>query len=76
MLYVCFGTHQVVAADCRNIEKSLELYLDGHKVELPELEAIVIANIPSWAAGVDLWGYSYNFIQQYENYTIFRFMWE
>lgn len=57
MLYVCFGTQQVVAANCKNLEKSLDLYLDGHPIELPELEAIVITNISSWAAGVDLWGY-------------------
>lgn len=51
-----FGTQQVVAADCKNIQDRLELYLDGTHVELPELEAIVVLNISSWGAGVDLWG--------------------
>lgn len=55
-MYFCFGTQQVVAADCKNLEKSVDLILDGHKIALPELEAIIIANISSWAAGVDLWG--------------------
>lgn len=56
LLYLCFGTQQVVAAGCRSLNKRIEVYLDGELVELPELEAIVILNIPSWGAGVDLWG--------------------
>ncbi|XP_025836280.1 diacylglycerol kinase epsilon isoform X2 [Agrilus planipennis] len=56
LLYLCFGTQQVVTADCKNIEKRLDLYLDGKYIDLPELESIVILNIPSWGAGVDLWG--------------------
>lgn len=45
-----------MAADCKNLEKKLDLYLDGRHVELPELESVVVMNISSWAAGVDLWG--------------------
>lgn len=56
LLYLCFGTQQVVAADCKNIERRLDIYLDGKLVELPELESIVVLNIPSWGAGVNLWG--------------------
>ncbi|XP_030758615.1 diacylglycerol kinase epsilon isoform X2 [Sitophilus oryzae] len=55
LLYLCFGTQQVVTADCKNLEQRLDLYLDGNKIELPELESIVILNIPSWGAGVNLW---------------------
>ncbi|XP_031352695.1 diacylglycerol kinase epsilon isoform X2 [Photinus pyralis] len=56
MLYLGFGTQQVVAADCKNLEQRLNLYLDGVQVDLPELESIVILNIASWGAGVNLWG--------------------
>ncbi|XP_066153489.1 diacylglycerol kinase epsilon isoform X2 [Euwallacea fornicatus] len=56
LLYLCFGTQQVVTADCKNLEQRLELYLDGHQVPLPELESIVVLNISSWGAGVNLWG--------------------
>lgn len=50
--------------ECKNLDKNLEVYLDGKRVVLPSIESIVILNIPSWAAGVDLWnigleGYSY-----------------
>lgn len=58
LLYLCFGTQQVVAADCKNLERRLELFLDGKQIELPELESIVILNIPSWGAGVNLWSMS------------------
>ncbi|XP_050512188.1 diacylglycerol kinase epsilon isoform X1 [Diabrotica virgifera virgifera] len=55
MLYLTFGTQQVVTADCKNLEKILDLYLDGKHIDLPELESIVILNISSWGAGVNLW---------------------
>lgn len=58
ILYLCFGTQQVVTSDCKNLEQKLELYLDGKQVDLPELESIVILNISSWGAGVNLWGKS------------------
>ncbi|KAG5878011.1 hypothetical protein JTB14_025466 [Gonioctena quinquepunctata] len=58
LLYLCFGTQQVVTADCKNLEQRLNIYLDGKHIDLPELESIVILNIPSWGAGVNLWGMS------------------
>lgn len=45
-----------MTADCKDLHKYIDLYLDGKLVELPELESIVVLNIPSWGAGVDLWG--------------------
>lgn len=56
LLYTFFGTRQAVISDCNRLEQRIELYLDGIKVSnVPELESIVIINIPSWAAGVQLW---------------------
>lgn len=45
-------------ADCKNLESRLVLFLDGNEISLPELESIVVLNIQSWGAGVDLWGKS------------------
>ncbi|CAG9857296.1 unnamed protein product [Phyllotreta striolata] len=56
LLYLCFGTQQAVTSDCKNLEKRLDLYLDGKRIDLPELESIVVLNISSWGAGVNLWG--------------------
>lgn len=54
LLYLCFGTHQVLQPGCVGLDKSLELYLDGERVELPELQSVVCLNIDSWGAGVQL----------------------
>ena len=40
---------------CKDLEQRIELYLDGARIELPPIESIVLLNIPSWGAGVDLW---------------------
>ncbi|KAF7282525.1 hypothetical protein GWI33_002561 [Rhynchophorus ferrugineus] len=58
LLYFCFGTQQAVTADCKNLEQRLDLYLDGKHIPLPKLESIVVLNISSWGAGVNLWGMS------------------
>ena len=33
----------------------IQLEMDGKKVELPELEGIVVLNINSWCSGCDIW---------------------
>lgn len=55
ILYLCFGTHQVVLPDCVGLEKKINVYLDDEKIDLPELQAVVFLNIDSWGAGVHLW---------------------
>ncbi|KAJ9577627.1 hypothetical protein L9F63_005814, partial [Diploptera punctata] len=55
LLYLTYGTQQVMERGFRDLEQRLELYLDGKSVELPSIESIVILNIPSWGAGVQLW---------------------
>ncbi|XP_047108669.1 diacylglycerol kinase epsilon isoform X1 [Schistocerca piceifrons] len=55
MLYLGFGTQQAVGRDCHDLNKRVELYLDGVKADLPSIESIVVMNIPSWGAGVQLW---------------------
>lgn len=55
LLYLCFGTQQVVEREYKDLEQRIEVYLDGKRVELPSIESIVILNINSWGAGVDLW---------------------
>ena len=54
-LYLTYGTQQVMERGFRDLNQRLELYLDGKVVELPSIESIVVLNIPSWGAGVQLW---------------------
>ena len=37
------------------MDQRIEVHLDDKKMELPSIESIVVLNIPSWGAGVDLW---------------------
>lgn len=55
LLYFTYGTQQVVERRCQDLQQKLELYLDGERQDLPEIESVVVLNIPSWGAGVDLW---------------------
>ncbi|XP_074098663.1 diacylglycerol kinase epsilon [Cotesia typhae] len=55
LLYLCFGTQQVVERECKDLDKRIEVYLDGKQVDLPSTESIVVLNIPFWGAGVKLW---------------------
>ena len=53
-LYLLYGTHQVMIQDCVNLEKNIDVYLDDVKLDLPELQSVVVLNIDSWGAGVNL----------------------
>lgn len=54
-LYVTFGTQQAMERTCQDLDQRIELYCDGARVALPCIESVVVLNIPSWGAGVDLW---------------------
>ncbi|KAG7158641.1 diacylglycerol kinase epsilon-like isoform X2 [Homarus americanus] len=55
MIYFTFGTKDVFEHECKDLDQKLELYMDDQKVELPNLEAVVVLNIASWGAGVRPW---------------------
>ncbi|RZC39409.1 diacylglycerol kinase epsilon [Asbolus verrucosus] len=54
--YIGIGVDAQVALNFHKTRDSLFYVFNGNHVELPELESIVILNIPSWGAGVNLWG--------------------
>lgn len=54
-MYFIYGSRDVLEAQCKNLHKRVELELDGHKIQLPELEGIVILNINSWCGGCEIW---------------------
>jgi len=55
LIYFSYGTKDVLERQCQNLHKKLELHMDGVKIELPEIESVVILNIPYWGAGVQPW---------------------
>ena len=55
LLYFVYGTKDVLERECQNLDRVLEVELDGRRVELPNLESLVVLNIPSWGAGVRPW---------------------
>ncbi|KAK3867884.1 hypothetical protein Pcinc_026681 [Petrolisthes cinctipes] len=55
LVYFTYGTKDVLERECNALEERLEVYMDGVQVELPNMEAVVILNIPTWGAGVRPW---------------------
>lgn len=55
LIYFSYGTKDVLERQCQTLNKKLELSMDGKKIELPEIESVVILNIPYWGAGVRPW---------------------
>nr|XP_045595029.1 diacylglycerol kinase epsilon-like isoform X1 [Procambarus clarkii] len=55
MIYFTFGTKDVFEHECKDLDQKLDLYMDQQKVELPNMEAVVVLNIASWGAGVRPW---------------------
>lgn len=53
-MYFIYGTHQVLVQDCDKLQEKVEVWMDGVKVQLPELQSVVVLNIDSWGAGVKL----------------------
>lgn len=53
-LYFIYGSKEVFWQKCEGLHKQLELFMDGEKVELPDLQSIVVLNIDSWGGGVSL----------------------
>ncbi|CAG0892538.1 unnamed protein product [Darwinula stevensoni] len=54
-LYLTYGTKDVLERCCKNLEKKVQLFMDNEEVTLPEVESIVLLNIPYWGAGVKPW---------------------
>lgn len=50
-LYLSYGTKEIFERKCSQLNQKVILEMDGKRIELPELEAIVVLNINSWGAG-------------------------
>uniref|UniRef100_A0A3Q4HZS2 Diacylglycerol kinase n=1 Tax=Neolamprologus brichardi TaxID=32507 RepID=A0A3Q4HZS2_NEOBR len=54
-VYFLYGTRDCLVQECKDLDKRIELELDGERVELPSLEGIIVCNIGYWGGGCRLW---------------------
>ncbi|XP_075436008.1 diacylglycerol kinase epsilon isoform X2 [Ascaphus truei] len=54
-VYLFYGTRDCLVQECKDLNKKVELELDGERIELPNLEGIVVLNIGYWGGGCRLW---------------------
>lgn len=55
LLYFTYGTRDLLEKKCKDLPQKVRLWLDKEEVELRDLEAITVLNIPCWGAGVRPW---------------------
>jgi diacylglycerol kinase (ATP) len=55
MLYLSYGTKDLLERRCKKLNEKIRLELDGQPIDLPELESIIVLNIQSWGGGVEIW---------------------
>eukprot|EP00117_Sycon_ciliatum_P049674 scpid74696/ scgid35178/ Diacylglycerol kinase epsilon; Diglyceride kinase epsilon len=53
--YFGYGAKDVLQAACKNLHQKIEVEMDGVRVDLPELEGIIVTNINSWCGGCPIW---------------------
>ncbi|XP_007428710.1 diacylglycerol kinase epsilon [Python bivittatus] len=54
-VYFFYGTKDCLVQECKDLNKKIELELDGEKIDLPSLEGIIVLNIAYWGGGCRLW---------------------
>ena len=54
-MYFIYGSQDVLEPQCKNLDQRIELELDGVKINLPQLEGVVIMNINSLCGGCQIW---------------------
>ena len=55
LIYFSYGTKDLLERECKNLDQILELYLDDRQIKLPNIESVVVLNIPCWGGGVRPW---------------------
>jgi len=54
--YGVLGGKELINRTHRNLEQNVHLEVDGHNIDLPSLQGIVVLNIPSYMGGSNFWG--------------------
>ncbi|KAH0629227.1 hypothetical protein JD844_011148 [Phrynosoma platyrhinos] len=53
-VYFFYGTKDCLVQECKDLNKKIELELDGERIDLPSLEGIIVLNISYWGGGCRL----------------------
>ncbi|XP_051889235.1 diacylglycerol kinase epsilon [Pristis pectinata] len=54
-VYFFYGTRDCLVQTCKDLDKKIEVELDGEWVPLPKLEGVIVLNIAYWGGGCRLW---------------------
>lgn len=58
-VYLQLGLQKMISkGETKDLRKHINVYADGKRVDLPDIEGVVFLNIQSWGAGADAWGSS------------------
>ena len=52
------GGRAIVRRRWRNLDQRVRLECDGRQIPLPNLQGLVVLNIPSYMGGINFWGNS------------------
>jgi hypothetical protein len=48
----------IFSPDCLDLKPLITLVCDGEEVLLPDIQALVVTNLPSYSGGINLWNIS------------------
>eukprot|EP00052_Salpingoeca_macrocollata_P025075 m.227346 g.227346 ORF g.227346 m.227346 type:complete len:1024 (-) comp22368_c1_seq2:74-3145(-) len=54
--YVSVGVSSLIKQPCKDVFTDMLLWADGKDILLPDVQGIIVLNIPSYSAGADPWG--------------------
>ena len=67
LIYLSYGTKDVVEQSCEGLEHQVALFIDDEPVSLPPVQAIVLLNIESWGAGCKPWNLGQSSYRNHED---------
>lgn len=59
IFYFGYGAIDVLEQHCKNLDAHMQLWLDGIKVELPNIAGILFLNVSHWGGGCEVWNNSH-----------------
>jgi diacylglycerol kinase (ATP) len=51
-----FSAKELLKQSHKKLNKKIRLFCDDKEINLPDLQGVLVLNIPSYAAGINFWG--------------------